>query len=958
MTTPVTYTPTLTTAGQAAAFNASSTGLQVAITNISFGGGTYNPTGAETALTNQYAIVPIAGGGPVSASQIRISSVWSDNTLTVPITEIGLWAGSVLFAVWSTSAGTPLAYKTPGTDFVLFSDITFGQIPANSITVTVNPDSSAALAALSAHEIAANAHPQYQLISTVAQSVAPLSWCGTAGGTANAVLLTLPSASVLTSYVAGQAFRFQAGASNTGPVTVNVAGLGVKSITKSGTSPLSSNDIVAGGIYELVYDGTEFQITGGVGGGQTFTPYAFTATAGQTVFTFNYTPGALITTKDGRTLSAADIASANSGTSVTLAAACAAGDQIEFFAFGTFTVANTYSKSDTDALLNRYIADTGTVNAYVGTYSPVITALADGMVLRFKASNANTGASTFTPNGLASAPILTSANTVLVGTEIKVSSYCSVTYSAALSSWILTSATAVPGFPGIPYSTLAGAYPLGATIPASNYSGFWVNTVAANTASPEVTNGSLTGWFPSNNFGLTAVTGLAATNVTLTSLQAAKDSISLAGTLTAAINVVLTLWTGKRWTIKNNCTGAFALTVIGPTGTGVVVPAGATVTVYCDGTNIVGGVGISPASQAQAVSGTDGVSPATSLSVAQAAQAAAATYAVDTGASNAYVATLSPAPTALVDGMVIRVQISNGNTGSSTLNLNGLGAKAIQGFAGLALQTGELVSGGRASFMWATGQNSWILLGSQASSLQVSDASQSHHAMTLGQLPAALISNGVIKSIKRQIFTVSGTYTPSTGMVFCDVEVLGGGGGGGGAAGAASNSAAGGGGGAGAYAKKLFTAATIGASQTVTIGAAGTGGAAGANAGVAGGTTTFGAIITCTGGQGGTGASASTPINISGGGNTGGVAAGGDINIQGFSGFAGLSMGGSSGGLSGQGAGSIYGPGGYQAGPNGVGGNASNKGAGGAGAATNSATANAGGAGAPGYIVIIEYCTQ
>jgi hypothetical protein len=45
-----------------------------------------------------------------------------------------------------------------------------------------------------------------------------------------------------------------------------------------------------------------------------------------------------------------------------------------------------------------YAPDTGTTNAYKATYTPVVTSVVDGMVLKFKALNANTGASTFTPN--------------------------------------------------------------------------------------------------------------------------------------------------------------------------------------------------------------------------------------------------------------------------------------------------------------------------------------------------------------------------------------------------------------------------------------------------------------------------------------------------------------------------------------------------------------------------------
>jgi hypothetical protein len=62
----------------------------------------------------------------------------------------------------------------------------------------------------------------------------------------------------ITAYAAGQQFRFIAGSSNTGAVTVNVSGLGAKSITKNGTAALTVGDIIAGMIVTVTYDGTRF----------------------------------------------------------------------------------------------------------------------------------------------------------------------------------------------------------------------------------------------------------------------------------------------------------------------------------------------------------------------------------------------------------------------------------------------------------------------------------------------------------------------------------------------------------------------------------------------------------------------------------------------------------------------------------------------------------------------------
>ncbi|MFA6040612.1 MAG: hypothetical protein WC733_03835 [Methylophilus sp.] len=64
----------------------------------------------------------------------------------------------------------------------------------------------------------------------------------------------------ITAYAAGQTFRFVAAASNTGAVTININSLGAKAITKEGTTALAAGDILINALYEIVYDGTQFQL--------------------------------------------------------------------------------------------------------------------------------------------------------------------------------------------------------------------------------------------------------------------------------------------------------------------------------------------------------------------------------------------------------------------------------------------------------------------------------------------------------------------------------------------------------------------------------------------------------------------------------------------------------------------------------------------------------------------------
>ncbi|MFY2158506.1 hypothetical protein ACOSZF_23410, partial [Cytobacillus firmus] len=53
-------------------------------------------------------------------------------------------------------------------------------------------------------------------------------------------------------------------------------------------------------------------------------------------------------------------------------------------------------------------------------------------------------------------------------------------------------------------------------------------------------------------------------------------------------------------------------------------------------------------------------------------------YGVATGSANTYAVTLNPAPVAYVEGMAVSIKINVDSTAASTLNVNGLGAKAIK----------------------------------------------------------------------------------------------------------------------------------------------------------------------------------------------------------------------------------------------------------------------------------------
>lgn len=214
------------------------------------------------------------------------------------------------------------------------------------------------------------------------------------------------------------------------------------------------------------------------------------------------------------------------------------------------------------------------------------------------------------------------------------------------------------------------------------------------------------------------------------------------------------------------------------------------------------------------------------------------------------------------------------------------------------------------------------------------------------------------------VFTASGPYMPSSGLVSVIVECVGGGGGGG-AVGTpnATDLAGGGGGGSGGYSRKTLPAALVMGGVSVTVGAGGIGNNTPPDlSSQSGGTTSFGALCVANGGAGGESNSSSFSYGEAGQGGAAGV---GDVANPGNPGFPGtvilsdtptnqVSAGGAGGSIMG-GAGISFHAG---IGLNHVGNPGTGPGAGGAGAAANQVITPGlvGGNGYGGICIVTEYC--
>jgi hypothetical protein len=87
-------------------------------------------------------------------------------------------------------------------------------------------------------------------------------------------------------------------------------------------------------------------------------------------------------------------------------------------------------------------------------------------------------------------------------------------------------------------------------------------------------------------FGRLSKSVAGGSNVTLTAAEARCDVLNFTGLLTGSINVVVP--DGPQgWTVTNNTTGAFSLTVKTSAGTGIAVTQGKAADLLADGTNVI-----------------------------------------------------------------------------------------------------------------------------------------------------------------------------------------------------------------------------------------------------------------------------------------------------------------------------------------------------------------------------------
>lgn len=222
-------------------------------------------------------------------------------------------------------------------------------------------------------------------------------------------------------------------------------------------------------------------------------------------------------------------------------------------------------------------------------------------------------------------------------------------------------------------------------------------------------------------------------------------------------------------------------------------------------------------------------------------------------------------------------------------------------------------------------------------------------AQAIAAMTTSSATAGRLLAVTR--FKTSGTWSKAThNPSFIVVKVVGGGGGGGSVTGGGMQKV-GSGGGSGGYSEKKILSASLGATETVSVGAGGV-------TNSAGGTSSFGSHCSATGGGAGVQGTVNQGMTT---GAAGGVGVNGDLNLSGNPGGNGYTTGSPENAIGGAGGVGPMGCGGGRAGYDHAYGavdptaGGANTGAGGGGAATRNSTGRSGAAGGSGYVEVLEF---
>ena len=243
MPTPIIFT--ITTAGRVAALDAFDNGLTIALTEIGIGDDSYTPTGAETALSNELDRFNLSGGTVESLSATLRFSAAITALARTEVYEIGLFSSTgVLFAVASTTSTTvPLVVAEANIDTICAFGMVLGDVPASSLTITIDPSAPLAIQLVNQHIGAANPHPQYATDIDLASEVVLRENADTS--------LAIALAAEITNRIAGDALKANKAGDNTQAFKVGAAANADESIRLDQLTSMSG--VIKTAILQMIY---------------------------------------------------------------------------------------------------------------------------------------------------------------------------------------------------------------------------------------------------------------------------------------------------------------------------------------------------------------------------------------------------------------------------------------------------------------------------------------------------------------------------------------------------------------------------------------------------------------------------------------------------------------------------------------------------------------------------------
>jgi len=344
------------------------------------------------------------------------------------------------------------------------------------------------------------------------------------------------------------------------------------------------------------------------------------------------------------------------------------------------------------------IDDTGLANAYAITLNPVPISYAEYQTFKFKAKFANTGASTLNVNVLGAKSLVKDVNIPLIAGDILAGQIITAVYDGTnfqitpdyTAQFALKAPLTNPIFTGV------------ATLPTNSVSDSLLISLNAVVIATGTTQATATALTKDENVITTGTGGVVVQGATTGKIVVVINKTASPVNIYPAsghyfdglaVNIPISLPVNAFIELYGFSTTQWNSTINAVTN--------AMNTILADAGGYFTTKNVEAALQQEAST--------VNMHLADSVKHPA--YVVTTGSANTYIATLSPAPTSYIDGMGIVAKINVVSTGASTINVNGLGAKAILDSLGNAITSGGLKANTPYTVRYESVSSSFIVQG-------------------------------------------------------------------------------------------------------------------------------------------------------------------------------------------------------------------------------------------------------